>query len=170
HRVLHAAGKESHEKISYAASRDATFKVLQRQNVRCVHVTHSGRHSGTVEGQRLGIPDDDIRIAGRWVTGTSKFQQYYNTNYPVDFAKGFAGFLNKPFHLKCNEVIPSLDLERKVFPFIKLSLYEEGSLERQKWVERCDKAMRAMHPNDQNNLKTIETYKDMEAQTRMAAS
>ena len=166
HKVLHAGWKESNREISYAATRDSTYKVLRRQNVYCAHVTHSGRHSGALEGQRMGMAEADIRIAGRWVQGTGKMQQFYLSNFPVTFALGIAGHLDKPFHLQRNEVWPSVELQRQIFPFIEDALFPSGTEEHKRWVEECMDAMIDKSVNRAEDLSDVEPQEGTEAKTR----
>lgn len=141
HKVLHGAGKESHEPISYSATRDSTYKVLKRQCIRCAHITHSGRHSGALEGQLLNVPIDDIHNGGRWNQGAQKVHEFYLNGFPAPFALGISGFQRNTFHLRRNEEWPSKELQRQVFPFIENALYSMDSAQQHEWIEECDRAM-----------------------------
>ncbi|KAI8599920.1 hypothetical protein EDD21DRAFT_281836, partial [Dissophora ornata] len=92
YKVLYTPKKGPRSEISYSATRDSTVKVQRWQKVNCGTVTHSGRHSGSLEGQKMGMSEDDIRIGGRWVANTGKMQQVYLNSIPVKFALGIAGF------------------------------------------------------------------------------
>lgn len=102
---------------SYSNARDSFAKIKLKENVRCSNVTHAGRHSGTLEAQLLGIPQDEIRHGGRWASGDAMINTYLS-HVPVKFAIGMAGFRRKPFHLVRNEVPLTVkdhgDLMRKV--------------------------------------------------------
>ncbi|KAF9425297.1 hypothetical protein BGZ76_003326, partial [Entomortierella beljakovae] len=54
-----------------------------------------------------------------WVVGRS-------VEMGSQFAIEFAGYKDKPFYLKINELMPPINLQRKIFPFIE-TLYEQGS-------------------------------------------
>jgi len=41
--------------LSYVASCKMTLKTFESQELECVHLIHSGNHSGTIEAQKLGI-------------------------------------------------------------------------------------------------------------------
>ncbi|KAG9066515.1 hypothetical protein KI688_001743 [Linnemannia hyalina] len=142
------------DRVSYESQGDATRSCFQRQRVSCRHITHSDRHSGSSEAKAkmLRIRQEDIRNAGRWIQHSSKMDVYYDDEPAYFFAVQMAGFLGGqvPFHLKRNEVSPSLDLQRQIFPFIEAAFGPPGSPEYDEWqvewlrrtaAERLDQAM-----------------------------
>ncbi|KAG0247367.1 hypothetical protein BG011_001611, partial [Mortierella polycephala] len=66
----------------------------------------------------------------------------------------FAGFKERPFHLKRNEVSPPLDLQRKVFPFIESS-FDNDKGKDQTWRKECDMEMMEYNPNEKRQLRDI---------------
>jgi hypothetical protein len=70
-----------------------------------------------------------------------------------------AGFSDKPFHLKRNEVAPSIELQRLVFDFVENAFgEEEGSEENRLWRLECDNEMMEMDVNNEEDLENIEPY------------
>lgn len=126
------------------------------------HVTHSGRHSGSVEGQRLSVPEEDIRRAGRWVQGTGKMHQYYLSSLPIPFARSVARFRTRPFHLKRNQVAPSISLQELVFPFIVSAYDAQGEKASARWKMECIDEMNEIGDDDEDeNLdKEIQDFRD----------
>ncbi|KAG9319026.1 hypothetical protein KVV02_002272, partial [Mortierella alpina] len=127
------SGDDRTTEINKTGTHDVTAKVFRCMDIETSYITHSGRHSGSVEGQRLGVPEEEIRRAGRWVQGTSKMHQYYLSSLPVPFARAIAGFGKKPFHLKRNDIVPSLDLQRRIFPFIEGAYDAHGDEAKLRW-------------------------------------
>ncbi|KAG9061541.1 hypothetical protein KI688_007119 [Linnemannia hyalina] len=142
----------------YSTARDTTISVLNSQHVSCTNITHSGRHSGAKEAVRLKIAEEDIRTGGRWVQGTGKMHQVYLEKQPITFALAMAGFSVKPFHLRRNEVAPSLVLQRLIFPFIEKAIGDPGSRENELWRKECDLEMQEFDPNNSDNLDDVEPY------------
>ncbi|KAI8646777.1 hypothetical protein BD408DRAFT_409712 [Parasitella parasitica] len=61
----------------------------------------------------------DLKHGGGWREGLSRLETNYIGKLPLPFARGMAGFKNKPFHLERNIISPSIDLQRKIFPWIE---------------------------------------------------
>ncbi|KAF9121787.1 hypothetical protein BG015_005733 [Linnemannia schmuckeri] len=129
-----------------------------QEHVSCTNITHSGRHSGAKEAVRLKVAEEDIRTGGRWVHGTGKMHQVYLDKQPITFALAMAGFSAKPFHLRRNEVSPSLELQRLIFPFIEEAIGTPNSPENNQWRIECDQEMNEFDPNNNDNLDDIEPY------------
>ncbi|KAI8356516.1 hypothetical protein B0O80DRAFT_447628 [Mortierella sp. GBAus27b] len=107
-------------------------------NIGTSYKTHSGRHSGSIEGQRTGMQDKEIQRTGRWVKGNnSKMHQFYLSNLPIPFARGIAGFKDRPFHLRRNEAVPPIGLQQTIFPFIERVYDGQGEQARQCWEREC---------------------------------
>lgn len=98
------------------------------------------------------MPEEEIRRAGRWVQGTSKMHQYYLSSLPVPFARAIAGFGKKPFYLKRNDIVPSLDLQRRIFPFIEGAYDAHGEEARQRWRAECRDVMNEVEVDDEDSL------------------
>jgi len=98
------------------------------------------------------VLEEEIRCAGRWVQGTSKMHQYYLSSLPVPFARAIAGFSKKPFYLKCNDIVPSLDLQRCIFPFIEGAYDAHGKEARQCWRAECQDVMNEVEVDDEDSL------------------
>jgi integrase len=127
--AVKALGQGEKVPMVYTTARDATLSLFNSQHVSCTNSTHSGRHSGAKEAVRLKVAEEDIRTGGRWVHGTGKMHQVYLDKQPITFALAMAGFSVKPFHLRRNEVAPSLELQRLIFPFIEEATGSPGSQE-----------------------------------------
>lgn len=151
-------GRGQKKEMKYSTARDATLSVLNSQHVSCTKITHSGRHSGAKEAVRLKVAEEDIRTGGRWMHGTGKMHQVYLDKQPITFALAMAGFSVKPFHLRRNEVAPSLALQRLIFPFIEGAIGAPGSPENELWRKECDLEMQEFDPNNNDNLDDVEPY------------
>ncbi|KAF9117347.1 hypothetical protein BGW39_002267 [Mortierella sp. 14UC] len=129
--------------------------VFIANSISCSNITHSGRHSGAKEGVRLNVPEEDIRTGGRWIQNTGKMQQYYLQKRSAQWALAVAGFRNKPFHLTWNEVDPSLELQRMLFPFIENLIGGRGSDKNANWRKDCDREMNQFDPNNTKKLEAV---------------
>jgi hypothetical protein len=92
----------------------------------------------------MGIPEEEIQRGRRWVHGTTKMHQYYLSNLPVQFARGIAGFKDKPFHLRHNEVVPPESLQELIFPFIESAYDDLSETEQKEW--------RQVYKNEMNDV------------------
>ncbi|CAO3564111.1 unnamed protein product [Mortierella alpina] len=144
------SGKNYKEEMSYPAARNAMNQVFKSQSIRCTAKTHSGRKSGALEAELLGILEEDIRKGGRWIQNTGKMHQHYLAKLPLGFARGMAGFKDKPFHLPRNELVPSIELQKKIFPWIEEAFGKHGSRERRLWENQCLEIM-----NDTETIRTV---------------
>ncbi|OAQ25245.1 hypothetical protein K457DRAFT_23336 [Linnemannia elongata AG-77] len=113
--------------------------------------------TGASEAKMLRIRREDIKKAGRWVHQNSKLDEYYDDDPSYLFAVQMAGFLGGqvPFHLKRNEISPSLDLQRQIFPFIKTAFGPPGSSEYDEWQEECMHEMEETNTNDPSQLSSV---------------
>ncbi|KAG9322912.1 hypothetical protein KVV02_003439 [Mortierella alpina] len=140
--------------LSYSASRETTLKTFESQDMECIHLTHSGRHSGTIEAQKLGIRAEDINFGGRWVRGSGRLDIHSVSNIPIRFAFGMAGFREgEPFHLRRNEIPPSVQLQETIFPFIEKAFGEPGSEANQRWRQECLDEMNEKYEDQPDQLK-----------------
>ncbi|KAF8914557.1 hypothetical protein BGZ58_005701 [Dissophora ornata] len=131
------------------------LKTFQRQKMECIHITHSGRPSGSVEAQKMGMLQEEIKIGGRWVHGAGKMQQFYLSNYPIPFAFGMAGFREKSLHLKRNEVSPPMELQQEIFLFSKTAFGEPGTEDREEWQKTCVDEMNEKDQTDSSQLQDV---------------
>ncbi|KAG0352353.1 hypothetical protein BGX24_007610, partial [Mortierella sp. AD032] len=148
-------GGDPYAEISYHANRAATTEAFAAAGITCSNVTHAGHHSGAKEAGRLDIKEEDIRDGGRWIQGTGKMQQFYLQKVPTKFALQIAGFRTKPFHLRRNEVAPSLDLQRLIFPFIESLIGKPDSQENENWRKECDDEMNEVDPHNHEGLEGV---------------
>ncbi|GJJ71712.1 hypothetical protein EMPS_04069 [Entomortierella parvispora] len=146
-----------HDEVSYEIQGENMRKCFQRQRVTCRHITHSGRHSGSSEARMMLIARDEIRKAGRWQQNTTKLDQYYDDDPSYHFAVQLAGFLGGevPFHLKRNEISPSLDLQQQIFPFIETACGPPGSPAYNEWQEECIQEMEERNANEASQLQNV---------------
>jgi hypothetical protein len=146
------SGLHKYKEISYSANRALTMDVFVANNISCSNIIHSGRHSRAKEGVQLNVPEDDIRTGGRWIQNTGKMQQFYLQKRPIQWSLAIAGYRNKPFHLTRNEVDPSLELQRKLFPFIETLIGRHGTIKNANWRKDCDREMNQFDPTTQMTL------------------
>ncbi|KAG0242133.1 hypothetical protein BGW41_004756 [Actinomortierella wolfii] len=146
----------------------STTKTTTLQGMNISSITHRGRHSGALEAQKIGVPADHVQIAGRWADGSGRMQQCNLDNYPIDVAFALAGFMDHPFHLRRCEVHPSNELQMMIFPFIESALFEEGSVERREWIQKCKEAMeeKVSEAHQPNHTTHVEQLRDIVAAIR----
>ncbi|KAG0028300.1 hypothetical protein BGZ83_005089, partial [Gryganskiella cystojenkinii] len=146
--------------LSYAASRETTLKTFEAQKLECARLTHSGRHSGTIEAQRLGIRPEDIKLGGRWVRGNGRMDQHYMSSIPIPFAFGMANVKDgRPFHLKRNEISPPVELQQMIFPFIETAFGQPGSEANERWRQEC---LDDMNEKDEDQPEQLESILPLE--------
>ncbi|ORZ26734.1 hypothetical protein BCR41DRAFT_204776 [Lobosporangium transversale] len=121
--------------------RHYTMQVFDRQKVQCSHITHSGRQSGIEEARGKQIIGRSLQLGGQGNHDLDEIEVCSSRCDPQKFAFGMAGFIKKPFHLRRNEVEPSLELQRQVFPFIELAFGEPGTPGYDNWMRVCDGEM-----------------------------
>lgn len=85
---------------------------------------------------------DDVKHGGGWRDNLSRLETNYIGKLPLPFARGMAGFKDKPFHLERNVLKPSLALQRNVFPWIE-GIYGEN----ENWRIVCDREMNEYDEN-----------------------
>ncbi|KAG0379406.1 hypothetical protein BGX24_000571 [Mortierella sp. AD032] len=66
-----------------------------------------------------------------------------------------AGFRNKSFLFTRNEVDPSLELHRMLFPFIESLIGDPGTVKNTDCRRDCDKEMNQFDPNNTKEVETI---------------
>ncbi|KAF9408976.1 hypothetical protein BGZ76_005769 [Entomortierella beljakovae] len=129
---LNTAGKERTSEIKSTATHEVMTNVFASVGIDTSYVTHSGRHSESIEAQRL--MKRFVWLDDGYMT------QYYLSNLPVPFARSIASFKDRPFHLRRNEVILSKSLQRMIFPFID-DEYGESEEEHELWLHVCTEEM-----------------------------
>ncbi|KAK3804841.1 MAG: hypothetical protein J3Q66DRAFT_393635 [Benniella sp.] len=82
--------------------------------------------------------------------------QYYLSNLAIPFTRGIAGFKDKPFHLRRNEVVPPISLQQKVFPFIERAYDSQGEAARQCWERERLEEMTTNKVDDLENVDLVE--------------
>ncbi|KAG0267025.1 hypothetical protein BG011_009773 [Mortierella polycephala] len=128
----------------------AATKVFVQHSIAIGKKTHGGRRAGAVETHTLAIPQSDIKAGGRWTADRGRMESFYMPSLPSDFAMGMAGFLNKPFYLKQNNVNPPAQLQLTIFPWIK-DIYDENN---KYWKEQCMKGMIEVYDNAPRPMET----------------
>ena len=119
-------------------------KALASEDIHTTRVTHGGRHAGSMEAEGLGIPFDLIKRGGGWKDRLGRLETHYLGKLPSPFARGMAGFWEKPFSLARNSVSPPIDLQKKIFSWIE-SYFGYGNLE---WEAACEKEMKEVDENE----------------------
>ena len=114
------SGRGDPEKgISGAQQYKLTKDIFAEHGINSTRVTHGGRHAGALEAESLGVPLDVIKKGGDWKDRLGRLETHYLGKLPSQFARGMAGFWDKPFRLPRNNVSPSLKLQKMVFPWIE---------------------------------------------------
>ncbi|CEP12336.1 hypothetical protein [Parasitella parasitica] len=99
-------------------------------------VTHGGGcHVGVMKAEAIGVSFEAIKRGGNWKDRFGRLEAHYLGKLPYPFARGIAGFKDKPFGLPKNSVPPPLDLQKMVFPWIE-DYFSRGNLD---WKIACDK-------------------------------
>ncbi|KAF9435035.1 hypothetical protein BGZ76_007014, partial [Entomortierella beljakovae] len=125
-------GKAQMAEITSTTTHEVTSSVFMALGVETSHVTYSGRHSGSIETQRQGILEEDIRKGG----------------HLVDFARGITGFKTRPFHSRRNEVNPPMSLMRQIFPSVEDAYIDHGGDAHDRWQHECEDEINKVDPND----------------------
>lgn len=86
-----------------------------------------------MEAESLGIPTDTIKKGGGWKDRLGRLETHYLGKVPSEFARGMAGFWNRPFGLERNRVDPPLQLQQMVFPWIEDFFGESNAA----WKKEC---------------------------------
>ncbi|KAG0257208.1 hypothetical protein DFQ27_005255 [Actinomortierella ambigua] len=150
HKLFYSA-KNFYHPLTFQESRNLTAMVLRRQWLRLSYVTVCGRLSGRQEAKGMALPENVLEVGGRFGKPQGSRPMMPASTQPEDhlpFARGMAGFWGKRFHLRRNEVTPSLSLQRMIFPFIEDAIYDPSTLEHVRWIERCRRAMQDADQQD----------------------
>ncbi|KAI7854630.1 hypothetical protein BDC45DRAFT_568888 [Circinella umbellata] len=101
-------------------------------------------HAGALEAESLGVPLDVIKKGGDWKDRLGRLETHYLGKLPSQFARGMAGFWDKPFRLPRNNVSPSLKLQKMVFPWIEDCYGPDND----PWKKFCEHEMYERNEND----------------------
>ncbi|CEP09608.1 hypothetical protein [Parasitella parasitica] len=118
---------DKEEGISGVQQYNSTKKIFREHGIFTSRVTHGGRHSGAMEAESLGTPIDSIK-----------------KDVPSEFARGMAGFWNKPFGLERNRADPPIELQQKIFPWIEEYFCESNTT----WKKECLDEMNQIDENE----------------------
>lgn len=125
---------------------DATAAVMEASYVYSPKLTHSGHHAGVSEAYERGLSLDDIRHLGQWVMG--QMENFYAPKNPTRGAFCMAHFSpHEPYFLECDLVMPPLDLQCLIFPWIKSTFDIDMPEKAATWCLECDKEMGGVDPN-----------------------
>ncbi|KAF9944619.1 hypothetical protein BGZ65_011804, partial [Modicella reniformis] len=95
---------------------------------------HGGRHAGAIESESLGIPIDVIKRVGDWKDRLGRLETHYLGKLPSQFAQ------------ERNQVKPSIELQRTIFPWIE----DEYGLNNVSWKKACLKEMDEVGENEED--------------------
>ncbi|CEP14188.1 hypothetical protein [Parasitella parasitica] len=131
------------EGLSASQQYNKSKDVLLQHEIYSTRITHVGRHAGIMEAESLGIPFDIVNRSGGWKDRLSHLETHYLVNLPSPFARGMAGFWQKPFFLERNQVSPPLDIQRLIFPGME-TIHGKN----EEWLKTYEDKMREI---DENN-------------------
>ncbi|KAG2215399.1 hypothetical protein INT45_009473 [Circinella minor] len=97
--------------------------------------------------QSLGALLDVIKKGGDWKDCLGRLETHYLSKLPSQFARGMAGFWDKPFRLLRNNVSPSLKLQKIVFPWIEDCYGPDND----PWKKFCEDEMYERDENDDDS-------------------
>ena len=142
------SGRGDPEKgISGAQQYKLTKDIFAEHGINSTRVTHGGRHAGALEAESLGVPLDVIKKGGDWKDRLGRLETHYLGKLPSQFARGMAGFWDKPFRLPRNNVSPSLKLQKMVFPWIE----DCYGTDNDPWKKFCEHEMYERDENDDDS-------------------
>ncbi|OAD65350.1 hypothetical protein PHYBLDRAFT_153601 [Phycomyces blakesleeanus NRRL 1555(-)] len=87
-------------------------KALADEEIYTTQVIHGGRHAGSMEAEGLRISFDLIKQEGGWKDRLGRLETHYLGKLPSPFARGMAGFWEKPFSLARNGVSLPMELQK----------------------------------------------------------
>ncbi|KAG2211324.1 hypothetical protein INT46_009226 [Mucor plumbeus] len=133
-------------------------KALLDQTIHTTRVTHGGRHTGAMEAEASDIPLDLIKRGGGWKDRLGCLETHYLGKLPSQFARGIAGFWDKPFALARNGVSPPIELQKSIFPWIE-GYFGENNAE---WITACEREMQEVDENEDedDNIINLEVDED----------
>ncbi|KAF9975111.1 hypothetical protein BGZ75_000622 [Mortierella antarctica] len=86
--------------------------------------------------------------------------QHYLAKLPIGFARGMAGFKDRPYHVPRNELVPPIELQKKIFPWIEEAMGQPDSRERRLWEKQCLEEMTDTETHRTVDRMDITHYKD----------
>ncbi|CEP10646.1 hypothetical protein [Parasitella parasitica] len=135
---------DKEEGINGIQQYNSTKKIFREHGIFTSRVTHGGRHSGAMEAESLGIPIDSIKKGGGWKDRLGRLETHNQGKVPSEFARGMAGFWNKPFGLERNRVDPPIELQQKIFFWIEEYFGESNT----NWKKECLDEMNQIDENE----------------------
>ncbi|KAF9079265.1 hypothetical protein BGX27_006714, partial [Mortierella sp. AM989] len=60
---------------------------------------------------------------------------------PVTFARGIAGYRGVPVHIKRNELVPPIGLQKQIFPFVESAYKSQSKETQERWERECEDDM-----------------------------
>jgi hypothetical protein len=121
--------------LSYPTQFEWNGKMFRGVGIHSKEKTHSRRKQGARHAELRGVPDSQIRRAGRW--STDALAGVYLSHLPRQFIRAIAGFSQegKTYFLPRAQVVPDEALSSQIWP------------EADVWLQR----MEAYHPDSPDN-------------------
>ncbi|GJJ71587.1 hypothetical protein EMPS_03937 [Entomortierella parvispora] len=126
----------------------ATAAVMRACEVFSARLTHAGRHAGTKEAFKLGLPIQDIQHLGRWVM--SQMMSFYAPKNPIKGAYYMAHFngTDEPYILARDLAVPPAELQRLVFPWLEDAFNGCSDDVVKDWHKTCELEMTDYDPEE----------------------
>lgn len=102
--------------------------------IKTSKATHGSHHAGILEAESEGLDQANLARMGRW--NHDKMTVYYLSGLAIPGAFISAGFHDEPYVLDHDCDVPSVKLQRLIFPWIE-SQYPENP----NWVSECNDVM-----------------------------
>ena len=135
HYALPGSVRVPERPLSYTTQFDWNRKMFQGVGIHSKEITHSPRKQGPRHAELAGVPESQIRRAGRW--NTDEMTGVYLSYLPRGFMRSIAGWpqQGKGYFLPRAQEIPDEALCRRIWPETDI------------WLER----MEAYHPDRTDN-------------------
>lgn len=126
----------------------ATSAVMRACEFFSARLTHAGRHAGTKEAFKLGLPINDIQHLGRWVM--SQMMSFYAPKNPIKGAYFMSHFngTDEPYILDRDLVVPPPELQRLVFPWLEDAFNGSSEETVDAWHKTCALEMTDYDPEE----------------------
>ena len=105
--------------LSYETQLEWTNRLFTKAGLRSYKKTHAGRVQGSQDAELAGVPEAQIRRAGRW--NTDAMSNCYLSGIPLDFVRSTAGFRptqHGDYYLPRAKVQPPASLVRSLWPWV----------------------------------------------------
>ena len=112
-------GRDPYHRLSYETHSQWTGKIYKSINLVSEHLTRRGRAKGAQNAELMGVPENQIRRAGRW--NNDALSSSYLVNLPLDFVRATAGFAPHEqgnYYLPRAKIQPPLSLLQALWPWI----------------------------------------------------